>query len=60
MFAVVLFVCFLVHSVSVGKPTFMMILNQMMNILWQTAAVVANGEEEKEDKKRMNIQVKAY
>ena len=26
-----------------GKPTFMMIINQMMDILWQTAAAVANG-----------------
>ena len=25
-----------------GKPTFMMIINQMMDILWQTAASVAN------------------
>ena len=25
-----------------GKPTFMIIINQMMDILWQTAASVAN------------------
>ena len=31
------------YIVSVGKPTFMMILNRMMDVLWQTAAAVANG-----------------
>ena len=31
------------YIVSVGKPTFTMILNQMMDTLWQTAAVVANS-----------------
>ena len=31
------------YIVFVGKPTFMMILNRMMDILWQTAAAVANG-----------------
>ena len=39
----VLFLCFLIYILSVGKPTFMMILNQMMDILWQTATAVANG-----------------
>ena len=33
---------FFMYILSVGKPTFMMILNQMMDILWQTAASVAN------------------
>ena len=32
--AIVLFIYFLIYIVSVGKPTFMMILNQMMDILW--------------------------
>ena len=27
----------------VGEPTFIMILNRMMDIFWQTAAPVANG-----------------
>ena len=31
------------YIVSVGKPAFIMILNWMMDILWQTAAAVANG-----------------
>ena len=31
------------YIVFVGKPTFMMILNQMMDILWQTAVIVASG-----------------
>ena len=34
---------FFMYIVSVGKPTFMMILNQMMDTLWQTAAPVTNG-----------------
>ena len=38
-----LFFCFFVYIVSVGKPTFMMILYQMMDILWQTAVSVANS-----------------
>ena len=41
--AVDLLLCFYIYIVSVGKPTFMMILNQMMDILWQTEATVANG-----------------
>ena len=40
---VVLFLCFLIYILSVGKPTFMMILNQMVDILWQAAAAAANG-----------------
>ena len=32
--AIVLFIYFLIYIVSVGKPTLMMILNQMMDILW--------------------------
>ena len=31
------------YIASVGKPTFMMILNRMMDILWQTASAVTNG-----------------
>ena len=31
------------RSIPLFLPTFMMILNQMMDILWQTAAAVANG-----------------
>ena len=31
------------YIVHVGKPTFMMILNQIMDFLWQTAAAVASG-----------------
>ena len=31
------------YIVSVGKLTFMMVLNRMMHILWQTAEAVANG-----------------
>ena len=34
---------FLPFPTPAGKPTFMMIINQMMDILWQTAAAVANG-----------------
>ena len=30
-------------TVSLRKPTFMMILNWVMDILWQTMAAVANG-----------------
>ena len=33
---------FFMYILSVRKPTFMMISNQMMDILWQTAASVAN------------------
>ena len=46
---------FFMYILSVGKPTFMMISNQMMDILWQTAASVAN---ETNHKKCMNIEVK--
>ena len=31
------------YIVSVGKPTLMMILNQMMDVLRETPAAVANG-----------------
>ena len=31
------------YIASFGKPTFMIILNRMMDILWQTTAAVANG-----------------
>ena len=41
--AVDLFLCFLMYIVSVVNPTFTMILNQMMDILWQTAAAVSNS-----------------
>ena len=34
---------FLIYTASVGKLTFMVILNQMMNISWQVAAAVAKG-----------------
>ena len=34
---------FFMHIASFGKPTFMIILNRMIDILWQTAAAVANG-----------------
>ena len=40
------------YIVSVEKATFTMILNQIMVILWQTAAALA--------KKGMNIQVKVF
>ena len=41
--AVDLFVCFLMCTVSAEKPTFIMMLNQTTDILWQTATAVANG-----------------
>ena len=41
--AVDLFFCFLMYIVSVTKPTFMMILNQMIDLLWQTAVAVLNS-----------------
>ena len=41
--AVDLFLCFFFFFVSVVNPTFTMILNQMMDILWQTAAAVSNS-----------------
>ena len=31
------------YIVSIVKPTFMIILNQMMDMLWQTTAAAANG-----------------
>ena len=38
-----LFLCFLMCTVSAEKPTFMMMLNQTTDILWQAAAAVAIG-----------------
>ena len=37
---------FFMYIVSAGKPPFIMILNQMMDFLRQTAAAVANGTTE--------------
>ena len=41
--AVDLFLCFLTCIVPAEKPTFMMMLNQTTDILWQAATAVTNG-----------------